>query len=403
MKEVARDEVDECVDHVKARLEAYGFGQVPGIDRDELQRRHRLALAVIGAMLITMGLAQWGSGQPWRVICCREFFIVIELPLLFIAVARAYDYALRKRLPPMQSLAISAATSTGVAMTLAAGFWGLGALFPVLREAFPGEMAKSLFAVLIAACGLGIMHLGIFALAFVYPFAAHDARVRALEAEKLRTAAELARLRGHLEPHFLLNTLNAIAGLVTEDPREARRLLAALGDLLRDALRDGDEMHTLEQEEAFLRKYAEILESRHKGSLAFKWELDADVRTAPVPRMLLQPLVENAVKHGALRRRGGGTVTLRASLVPRASSDGPDVIECTVLDDGPGFAEGPIRQGAIGLSVVRRRLELKFQHAALRIESSTEGTRAIVAFEVPARGEPSSVRNPRVVPSSATA
>jgi two-component sensor histidine kinase len=402
MSEV-RDEVDECVDHVKARLEAYGFGQVPGIDRGELQRRHRLALAVIGAMMVTMALAQWGSGQPIRTIVVRELFIMIELPVLFIGVAHVYDYVLRKRMSPLQSLLMSGATSTSIAMTLAAVFYFVGALVPVFRAAFPGDMANSFFAVMIAAFGLGIMHLGIFALAFVYPFAAHDARVRALEADRLRTAAELARLRGHLEPHFLLNTLNAIAGLVTEDPREARRLLAALGDLLRDALRDGDEMHTLEQEEAFLRKYAEILESRHKGSLSFKWELDADVRTAPVPRLLLQPLVENAVKHGALRRRGGGTVTLRASLVPRASIDGPDVLECTVVDDGPGFAEGPIRQGAIGLSVVRRRLELKFQHATLRIESSTEGTRAIVAFEIPARPEAVPVRNARTVPRGATA
>lgn len=396
-----RDEVDECVDHVKARLEAYGFGQVPGIDRDELQRRHRLALGVIFAMIFTMTLAQWGSGQPLRTVAVRELFMIIELPVLFIAVGRAYDYVLRKRLAPAQSLVVSAATSVSVAVTLATAFWGLGHWFPMLREAFPGEMANSFLAVLIAAVALGMMHLGIFALAFVYPFAAHDARVRALEAEKLRTAAELARLRGHLEPHFLLNTLNAIAGLVTEDPREARRLLAALGDLLRDALRDGDEMHTLDQEEAFLRKYAEILESRHKGALSFKWEVDPEVRGAPVPRLLLQPLVENAVKHGALRRRGGGTVTLRASLVPRPSGDGPDVLECAVLDDGPGFSEGPIRQGAIGLSVVRRRLELKFQHAALRIESSTEGTRAIVAFEVPARGEPISVREPQPLPRTA--
>jgi hypothetical protein len=401
MSEV-RDEVDECVDHVRARLEAYGFGQVPGIDRDELQRRHRLALAVIGAMMVTMALAQWGSGQPLRVVAVRELFIMIELPLLFIGVAHAYDYALRKRLAPLQSLLVSGATSTSIAMAIGSFFWGIGALFPLLRETFPGDMARSFFAVVIASFALGIMHLGIFALAFVYPFAAHDARVRALEADRLRTAAELARLRGHLEPHFLLNTLNAIAGLVTEDPREARRLLAALGDLLRDALRDGDEMQSVEAEEAWLRRYAEILEARHKGSLAFKWELDADVRTAPVPRLLLQPLVENAVKHGALRRRGGGTVTLRASMVPR-SGYGPDVLECTVVDDGPGFAEGPIRQGAIGLSVVRKRLELKFQHAALRIESSTDGTRAIVAFEIPARTAPLAARDARPVPRSATA
>ena len=110
---------------------------------------------------------------------------------------------------------------------------------------------------------LGVLHTGIWALAFVFPYVAEDARLRALEADKLRleaeqlkSAAELARLRSQLEPHFLLNTLNAIAGLVTEDPREARRLLACLGDLLRDSLRDGDELQPLEDEIAWLRRYA---------------------------------------------------------------------------------------------------------------------------------------------------
>jgi signal transduction histidine kinase len=388
MSEVTRREEDECVAHVKARLEAYGFGPPPEFDRDEFRRRGRLALGVIVVMILSVMLAQIGNGQPMRAVIVRGIFMAIELPILFALVAKVYDYTLRRRLAPLPSLVLSAGTSIGTAVGFVSLTWCCAHVYDPLAIAFPAGIHHSFFAALSAGVALGMVHLGVFAVAFIYPFAAQDARVRALEAEKLRTVAELARLRGHLEPHFLLNTLNAIAGLVTEDPREARRLLAALGDLLRDALRDGDEMHPLEQEEAFLRRYAEILESRHKGSLSFKWDIDADVRGIPVPRMLLQPLVENAVKHGALRRRGGGVVTVRASRAP----DAPTVVECTVEDDGPGFSEGPIRQGALGLNVVKRRLELKFQHAAFRIESSTEGTRAILAFEIPPKSEPVAAR-----------
>lgn len=366
------DEDDACVERVKTRLEAYGIPQ-PSLDRDELTRRRRLALGVIVTMTATMAATQLLSGQPPRAVALRVALLLIELPLLFFVVAKAYDYALINRLSPLKSLLLSAAASVGVGVSVVLTFWTLGHVFSPLSIAF-ATVHDNFFGAVAIGVVMGVVHLGLFALAFVYPFAAHDARVRALETEKLRTAAELARLRGHLEPHFLLNTLNAIAGLVTEDPREARRLLAALGDLLRDALREGDEMQTLEQEEAWLRRYAEILESRHKGALSFRWEIDPAVRSARVPRLLLQPLVENAIKHGALRRRGGGVVTVRAGRVG-------DSIECVVEDDGPGFAQGPIRQGALGLSVVRRRAELRFQQASFRIESSTEGTRAIVAFD----------------------
>src|SRR5208282_2135322 len=97
----------------------------------------------------------------------------------------------------------------------------------------------------------GQFHMGLWALAFAYPFAIDEAHVKDLEADQLRTAAELARLRAHLEPHFLLNTLNAIAGLVTEDPREARRLLVCLGDLLRDAVQENGELQRLDEQIAW--------------------------------------------------------------------------------------------------------------------------------------------------------
>jgi LytS/YehU family sensor histidine kinase len=94
-----------------------------------------------------------------------------------------------------------------------------------------------------------------------------------------------------------------------------------------------------------------------------------------LPRLLLQPLVENAVNHGALMRRGGGEVTVSARL------DGERLV-CTIEDNGPGFRDGASRPGAFGIASVRRRLALRYADAAsLRLESSPVGTRSIV--EVP--------------------
>ena len=217
------------------------------------------------------------------------------------------------------------------------------------------------------------MYFGLWALGFVYPFAVESAGVRALEAQQLRSEAELAHLRAHLEPHFLLNTLNAIAGLVTEDPREARRLLVCLGDLLRDAVQETSELQRLDKQIAWLRRYAQILEARHHGALCFRWDVAPDVHQAMLPRLLLQPLVENAVKHGALRRGDGA-----GEVVVRASRRGDGVLVCVIEDNGPGMPDADVRAGAFGLQAVRRRLELEAHHASLRLESSSAGTRSIV-------------------------
>jgi LytS/YehU family sensor histidine kinase len=219
---------------------------------------------------------------------------------------------------------------------------------------------------------MGLTYFALWALAFVLPVVVEHARVRALEADKLRTQSELAQLRAHLEPHFLLNTLNAIAGLVTEDPRQARQLLGNLGDLLRDSVAPGGEMQTLDEQIDWLRRYAQILETRHAGHLAFHWEIGDGTPRALLPRLLLQPLIENAVKHGALMRAGGGEITVRTELA------GPKLV-CTIEDNGPGVPNGATRPGAFGLVSVRRRLALRYSDAAaLRLESSPTGTRSVV-------------------------
>ena len=195
------------------------------------------------------------------------------------------------------------------------------------------------------------------------------------KAQQHRSQSELERLRAHLEPHFLLNTLNAIAGLVTEEPREARRLLSCLGDLLRDAVQETSELQRLDRQIAWLQRYAQILEARHHGSLRFRWEVAADCEGELLPRLLLQPLVENAVKHGALRREDGA-----GEVVVSASRSENGTLVCVIEDNGPGMPDTEVRDGAFGLQAVRRRLELEAPRGLLRLESSSRGLRSIVEF-----------------------
>jgi LytS/YehU family sensor histidine kinase len=265
----------------------------------------------------------------------------------------------------------------GVVGVAAGGvFFGLAELVPGLdlhlNVSGPSTVGRALVFGFIQAQS----HLGLWTLAFVLPFTLEDARVRAAEADQLRSSTELARLRANLEPHFLLNTLNAIAGLVTEDAREARRLLVALGDLLRDALKDEDELQSLSAQVNWLKRYAEILEARHRGDLSFRWDIADAAQDVPLPRLLLQPLVENAVKHGALKATGAGEVQIRAAL----SDDGRSLV-CTVRDNGPGTGNAPIRKGAFGLQSVERRIALRYgAKGHVELSSSPTGATSTVVL-----------------------
>ncbi len=179
----------------------------------------------------------------------------------------------------------------------------------------------------------------------------HQDQEQALTAA--RREAELLQLRAHLEPHFVLNTMNAIAGLVTEDPAQARELLGMLGDVFRDAA-DTAPSHTVAAEIAWLRRFVAIHELRFPEQLTVRWEIAPEVASRLVPSLILQPLVENALQHGALRVREGA-LCISAYAVGAAC-----VLE--VRDNGPGV--GPRRVGGKGLALVERRLALESMGSA---------------------------------------
>lgn len=171
---------------------------------------------------------------------------------------------------------------------------------------------------------------------------------RALKLEARLAEAELEALRIQLQPHFLFNTLETISALMRRDPDGAERMIARLGDLLRYSLRHShDHLVTLGEELDHIRRYVEIEQTRFQDRLSVAIEADISALTAPVPVLILQPLVENAVRHG-IAKTTQGMVRIRAS---RAGA----MLAIEIADDGPGAA-GAIEEG-VGLSNTRRRIE----------------------------------------------
>jgi two-component system, LytTR family, sensor kinase len=208
-------------------------------------------------------------------------------------------------------------------------------------------------------------------------------RERALRAEALAHEARLRALRSQLEPHFLFNTLNAVSTLVVEGKNPAAvRMLARLGDFLRltlDAV-DRPEIQVAEELE-FVRRYLEIEQVRFGDRLRATVTADADAMSALVPALVLQPLVENAVKHGVLPREEGGALEVRVEV-----ADG--MLRLSVADDGPGLTGEEAPASGVGLANTSARLaELYGERARLSLGRSPEGG-LLATIELPVRHAP---------------
>lgn len=154
-------------------------------------------------------------------------------------------------------------------------------------------------------------------------------RTRALQLERQLAVSRLDTLRMQLQPHFLFNSLHTIAGLIGEEPQSARRMVVALGDLLRLTLKDAPRcMRSLAEELAFIDHYMEVLRYRMGDRLALDYAIEPDITRAEVPSLLLQPLFENAVRHGVSRVNGPCTIGFRAWRED-------DRLHISIENDGP--------------------------------------------------------------------
>lgn len=213
--------------------------------------------------------------------------------------------------------------------------------------------------------------------------AVEEVRLAEARLREQAARAELAALQARIHPHFLFNTLNTISWLVAEDPERAERIVQALADLFRYTSRaaEAGRLVTLKEELDFVRGYLEIERARLGDRLAVVWDVDAEACGVPVPGLLLQPLVENAVGHGIARRAEGGTLRVCARL-----EGGLARVE--VEDDGAGLEPGSetLARGH-ALDNVKRRIETAYAGAArLDLEPGPEGRgfRARLLLPVPA-------------------
>lgn len=211
-----------------------------------------------------------------------------------------------------------------------------------------------------------------------------ERELRASQLETRLAHAQLQVLKMQLQPHFLFNTLHAISALVHKDPDAADRTIALLSDLLRLTLETGGAQEvSLQQETDVLQRYIEIELTRFGDRLSVRLDITDDVRDACVPSFLLQPLVENAIRHGIARRSEGGHISITAA---RRGDD----LQLLIEDNGVGFPGAGPREG-VGLRNTRARLEQLYGSAAGLTLSGAHGGGALVGLRIPFKTVPSAV------------
>jgi signal transduction histidine kinase len=246
----------------------------------------------------------------------------------------------------------------------------------IMRSIVPWQLASGLFLYgLIAGVSYAVRG----------SWGARDLRVATERAERLQAQAELAALRAHINPHFLFNTLHSVTTLLRSDPARAEAALERLSDLFRYALRldrERVELVSLEDEWAFTSSYLWLEEMRMGGRLRIDASLSDDALACAVPPFTLQPLVENAVRHGLSPKVEGGTVRVRAT-----ESDGTLVLD--VQDDGIGADPSALANGAgIGVRAVRQRLEARHATRARAEVAGAPGAGLRVTLTFPAEPAP---------------
>jgi len=206
------------------------------------------------------------------------------------------------------------------------------------------------------------------------------------EQKRLLLEARLDALQRQINPHFLFNTLNSIASLVRMKPELAREMTVKLANILRALLKDHDTYVPLHEELSFTDDYLDIEVVRFGAKLKVEKEIDPRTLEILVPSILLQPLIENSIKHGLQPRIDGGTVTLRSRLQG-------DRVLIEVADDGVGIGNRPVPQlrrtgsgsgNGIGMKNVRERLEVLYGNQARFSVVSSPGRGTLVSIEIPA-------------------
>jgi two-component system LytT family sensor kinase len=312
-------------------------------------------------LIMTVGWLPWALATPWVIQLGRRYPVAWRSPLVWLIHLGAV-------------LVINLATAAWItALQVQLQPW----LPDFATNPFLASWPMKFFGGFVPAL---ILYGTILAVTYVL-----DSKARTT-AERTDTArlneqlsyARLNALQRQIEPHFIFNTLNAISGLVREQKNDAAvNMIVALSDFLRRvAASSNDARVPLAQETEFLEKYLQIQQARFAGRLKLDLQIPDDVRKAQIPNLILQPLVENAIKHGIAKQVQGGVVRVTASRLN-------GTLHLSVYNDGPPLdrEEGATKNG-IGLANLRTRLSLLYGgDFTLQLENrGGTGVQALVAL-----------------------
>ena len=346
-----------------------------------LRDPRRLGLYLIAWAIVGLGL----SGALWltqSVPFPRAVLIVLPITLLYGLVCLSAWWVCRS-LPLDRTPALKLGGSLFGAMLQGSAVWvGISTPWLVWATKLGGtqlsrsEIFAALGVLFLAGMPLYVMSLAVHYLVLAFE-ASREAERKVLESQVSTREAELRALRAQLNPHFLFNSLNSINALVGSDPEGARRMCESLGDFLRRTLALGArEAVTLEEELSLVDRYFEIERVRFGERLAIRRFVEAGAERCLVPPLLLQPLVENAVKHGIAQRLEGGTIQIGAVVME-------ETLRLSVENDVDEDASPRPGEG-VGLQNVRRRLDaLSFRET--RIDTHRENGKFRVSLTLPAR------------------
>jgi two-component system, LytTR family, sensor kinase len=363
-------------------------GRPAAFDR---RRLRPFGLLIAAACLVPALLDAWqaslqsslaGEGAaPWRIVVFQggEWVILGALtPLVYLLAPR---FPLRR-----PHVARDIAAHVGGALALCVGWASCGIALRAALGILPRDVALGRHAaswVLTSLPWSVFMYFTVLGcvLAFAYFFEAREREAQAARLAAQVTQARLDALRVQLHPHFLFNSLNAVAVLVRDGRAEqAVRVVEQLSDILRELLSGGDEaLVSLSREVAFLEKYLDIERTRFPDRLEVRWQVDPAALEALVPSFVLQPLVENALRHGVAARAAPTLVEVRAAIEH-------DTLVLGVSNDAPEPGEvGATGGRGVGLANMRERL-LALYGPAAGVSLDRTGDRVVSTVRIPRRG-----------------
>ena len=220
-----------------------------------------------------------------------------------------------------------------------------------------------------------------FAVALPLKIWSNSRNEKLIEAQKQSlTEARLRALSSQINPHFLFNTLNSVSSLIRTDPEQARNVVYKLSNILRRLLRKTDNLAPLREELAFIDDYLAIEMVRFGEKLRFEKDIAADTLDVMAPAMLLQPIIENSIKHGLASKIDGGVIRVRSRLESGR-------LKIVIEDDGAGIAEAKLAslfESGIGISNVNERLKVLFNGDCRMFIDSKPGEGTRTELEMPA-------------------